>query len=134
LIVVDANVLAGLLISPEDPPLEELVYAQDPRWIAPLILRSDFRNTLAISIRRRKFEMDAAIVFMEQAEKMMKGSEFQISSADVISLAARSGCTAYDCEYVALAIALKIPLVTRDREILAAFPSVAVEPKAFLKR
>ncbi len=134
MIVVDANVLAGFLILSEHPPLERRVYAQDPDWIAPLLIQSEFRNLLATSIRKRAIAVETAVLFMEEAEQLMEGNEFRVSSSLVLTLSARSGCTAYDCEYVALAMALKIPLVTRDREILAAFPSVAVDPEAFLRR
>jgi predicted nucleic acid-binding protein len=38
----------------------------------------------------------------------------------------KSPCSAYDCEFVALAEDLEIPLLTTDRKILSAFLSVAV--------
>jgi predicted nucleic acid-binding protein len=133
LIVVDANVLARLLISSENPPFEAKVFALDPCWLAPPILRSEFRNVLTTSVRNGKFDIEEAIVFMEQADRILNKNEFRVSSIDVLSLAAQSGCTAYDCEYVALAMALQIPLVTRDREILAAFPKVAVSPEEFIR-
>jgi len=49
----------------------------------------------------------------------------------VLGLAAQSGCTAYDCEFVALAADLGTRLVTADRRVLAAFPDIAVAPRAF---
>ena len=133
MIVVDANVLAGFLISSEHPPLERRVYARDPDWIAPLLIQSEFRNLLATSIRKRTIAVETAVLFMEEVEQLLEGNEFRVSSPFVLTLAARSGCTAYGCEYVALAMDLGIPLVTRDREIIAAFPSVAVDPAAFLR-
>ncbi|PYN33217.1 MAG: VapC toxin family PIN domain ribonuclease, partial [Candidatus Rokuibacteriota bacterium] len=47
---------------------------------------------------------------------------------------ARSGCAAYDCEFVGLAQDLRVSFVTGDRQILAAFPPTAVSPRAFLAR
>jgi predicted nucleic acid-binding protein len=38
----------------------------------------------------------------------------------------RSGCSAYDCEFVALAQSLGIPLVTVDKHVLRQFPGVAI--------
>ena len=56
-----------------------------------------------------------------------------VASPDVLTLAIQSGCTAYDCEYVALAEALNVPPITEDREILRAFPARAVSPEQFVK-
>ena len=40
-----------------------------------------------------------------------------------------SGCTAYDCEFVALADVHQVPLVTVDRRILKTFPKLAISLK-----
>lgn len=55
-----------------------------------------------------------------------------IDDTRVIELAAKSDCTAYDCEFVSLAERLEVPLVTSDKKLLAAFPSIAVSMKMFV--
>ena len=52
--------------------------------------------------------------------------------ATCLELAKRSRCTAYDCEFVALAKRLGTGLVTSDRQVLSAFPETAVSPEAFV--
>jgi len=44
-----------------------------------------------------------------------------------------SDCSAYDCEYVALAQDLDVPLVTTDRQVLREFPKIAVSLEKFVK-
>ncbi|MGH8512143.1 MAG: hypothetical protein ACREU8_12400, partial [Gammaproteobacteria bacterium] len=39
----------------------------------------------------------------------------------ILSLALESRCSAYDCEFAWLARALRVPLVTADRQVLGAF-------------
>ena len=63
----------------------------------------------------------------------MAGREYSVVSQQVIQLAKESGCSAYDCEFVSLAMDLGIPLVTADRQILRAFPNVAMTPKLFVQ-
>lgn len=63
---------------------------------------------------------------------MMTGGEYSVASQ--LQLAAQSGCSAYDCEFVGLAQDLGVTFVTADRQILAAFPSVAVSPESFVAR
>jgi len=49
-----------------------------------------------------------------------------VASEQVLQLATSSGgCSAYDCEFVAAAQQLGVPLVTEDRAILTAFPGLA---------
>jgi predicted nucleic acid-binding protein len=43
----------------------------------------------------------------------------------VLQLVSTSRCTSYDCEFVAAAQQLGVPLITEDRAILAAFPDLA---------
>jgi predicted nucleic acid-binding protein len=42
----------------------------------------------------------------------------------VLQLVSTSRCTSYDCEFVATAQQLGVPLITEDRAILAAFPDL----------
>jgi predicted nucleic acid-binding protein len=55
----------------------------------------------------------------------MDGNEQMVDSRAVLRLAMQSRCSAYDCEYVAVAEAAGVPLVTNDRQILKEFPSIA---------
>lgn len=133
MIVVDANILVGLLLPGDGASTTERVYAKDPDWIAPLLLRSEFRNVLATLLRGRVIDSDSALLIMEEAERLLDGNEFPVDSAEVLTLSGRSACSAYDCEYVALARMLRIPLVTLDREILVSFPKIAIDPDSFVR-
>jgi predicted nucleic acid-binding protein len=69
---------------------------------------------------------------MDQAIDLMRHREFDVSSLQVLELAAASTCSAYDCEFVALAQDLGVPLVTVDRQILDQFPQIAVSLDSFV--
>ena len=57
---------------------------------------------------------------------MMNGLEFDMPSREVLECVRTSDCSAYDCEFVALAMRLNIPLVTMDKKLLKAFPGRAM--------
>jgi predicted nucleic acid-binding protein len=50
----------------------------------------------------------------------------EVNTLDVLRPSRHSGCSAYDCEYVALAELLDLKLVTADAKLLQAFPQRAV--------
>ena len=133
MIVVDTNVICYRWLSSPNNAAAENALAKDPHWIAPLLWRSEFRNILALAIRKRTLTIDAAQDIMRKAEASIDGSEFAVSSDAVLELVTRSTCTAYDCEFVALAQAEGVWLVTADRQIMQEFPEVAVSLKTFAR-
>lgn len=128
MIVVDTNVIAYLM---EDRPASKRARAIDPEWAASMLWRSEYRNVLAGDIRRRKLAVGAALEAFQAAELLVADREYQADAARVLRLVAGSGCSAYDCEFVAIAQTLGVPLVTADRRLAAEFPETAITLDAF---
>ncbi len=105
---------------------------KDPHWVAPLLWRSEMRNVLALYLRRRRLTPAEAQRIMEEAQRLMEGQEYEVPSARVFEEVARGACSAYDCEYVALARLLGVRLVTCDEQILSQFPEVATALEKFV--
>jgi predicted nucleic acid-binding protein len=132
MIVVDTNILAYLYLPGEKTKQSEKALTKDPEWVAPVLWRSEFRNIIAYYTQNKIIKLDNALKIMHEAETLMNGGEYDIASAQVLSLAASSGCSAYDCEFAALALDLKVPLVTSDKKILKAFRGTAVSLDEFV--
>jgi len=131
-IVVDTNLLAYLYLRSEQSELADKAFLKDPNWVAPLLWRSEFLNVLTACLRKGIVNFEAAIEIVGEAELLMEGGEYTVSSLDVLNLAAQSRCSAYDCEFIALARELNIPLVTTDKQILSDFPETAVRLDEFV--
>ena len=132
MIVVDTNLLVYLFVGGQRTTQAEAVLARDPVWVAPILWRSEFRNTVIGLVRKRALPLEDAIQIVSEAERAMAGREYSVASQRVLHLAARSRCSAYDCEFVSLAEDLSVPLVTADRQVQRAFPSIALAPEVFL--
>lgn len=126
MIVVDTNVVAYLYLPTEFTAAAEQLLERDPDWAAPVLWRSEFRNILAGSMRRGALTLDEARALQAEAESLLAGNEHEVDSRHVLELVRDSDCSAYDCEFAALAMRLGVKLVTMDRKLLAAFPKHAV--------
>lgn len=133
MIVADVNLLAYLLLGGSETETAQAVLEQDPVWAAPVLWRSEFRSILASYIRQRGLSLADAWQAHELAEGLLGAHEYSLAGQRVLELVVGSRCSAYDCEYVALADELGIPLVTADREVLRQFPDIAVSPARFLR-
>lgn len=134
MIVVDVNVMAYLLIEGEHTAAAEALLAADPEWASPLLWRSEWRNVLAGYLRRGELDRAGTLLRIELASRLVAGREYMADDHSVMRLVEESGCSAYDCEYVAVAEALGVPLVTNDGALLRAFPDQVVRPSAFVSR
>lgn len=133
MIVVDTNVIAYLLLSSDKSTVSEQALLIDPIWAAPRLWRSEMRNVLALYLRRGLLSLTDAQQVMTEATDLMRGQEYEVTSSQVLELVSASSCSAYDCEFVALARDLDAWLVTVDRQILAEFPDTAVSLQAFVE-
>lgn len=131
MIVVDTNVIAYLFLPSEFSAAARRVYELDSRWVAPLLWRSELRNVLSVSVQQADLILQDALEVMEAATDLMRGGEYEAPSDLVLQLAADSRCSAYDCEFVALALELDVGLVTEDRRIHRAFGDTAVRLREF---
>ena len=126
MIVVDTNVLAYLVLPYEHSPQADALFKRDPEWAAPILWRSEFRNLLAGYLRRKTLTFDEALKVQAEAEALLAGNEHEVDSRRVLELVRDSDCSAYDCEFVALATRLGVKVVTMDRKMLKAFPQFTV--------
>ena len=120
---MDSNVLAYLYLPGERTADAEALLDQDPEWAAPVLWRSEFRNILAGYTRRKTLTFEQACNLQSEAEDLLSGLEFEVDSRAVLELVRDSDCSAYDCEFIALAIKLDTKLVTADKKMLRAFPN-----------
>jgi predicted nucleic acid-binding protein len=111
----------------------DAAWAKDPNWIVPILWRSEFRNALAGSIRKGSLSVEEASAVANLAEATLGQNEFTVSTSAVLQFVWRSNCSAYDCEFVALAHANGVRLLTVDRQILREFPGVAISLDKFVR-
>ena len=123
MIVVDTNVLAYLYLPGDRTADAEALLERDPEWAVPVLWRSEFRNILAGYMRRKTLTFDQACSLQSEAESLLSRAEFEVDSRTVLELVRDSDCSAYDCEFIALATKLNTKLVTADKKLLRSFPT-----------
>jgi predicted nucleic acid-binding protein len=132
MIVVDTNIIGYLFLTSEKSTLTEQAFQKDSLWAAPLLWRSEMRNVLALYLRKGFLSLENTHRIMEEATNLMMSKEYEVTSHQVLELVNISTCSAYDCEFVALARDLNVPLLSLDRQILKDFPDTAISLESFV--
>jgi predicted nucleic acid-binding protein len=130
-IVADVNVIAYLWIPGEMTGLAERALRKDSEWVVPQLWKSEFRNVLAQYYRKGLMDQSLMDRCLQGSESMVRA--YAIPSSLVVKKVVQSTCSAYDCEYAALAESLNIKLVTADKQICTQFPEIAVDLRQFVK-
>jgi len=131
MIVVDTNVIVYLLVPGPHTARAQATFRRDSLWAAPTLWRSELRSVLTQYMRQRQLPLSKALEMQTLAEAMVAGREYPVDSAQVLEAATASGCSAYDSEFAVLARALGVSLVSADKQLLAAFPDVAISLQTF---
>ena len=134
MIVVDTNVIHYCWVRGVHTEVAQAVRQEDPDWHAPILWRSELRNVLTAYLRRESLSREQIVEILDAADRALAGSEHIIADELVLDVVAGSTLTAYDAEFVALASALSVPLVTADKTVLKAFRNRALTMEAFVSR
>ena len=87
---------------------------------------------LALYLRKEFLSLPHANRIAFEAEGLLHGGEYYVSSYAVLQLVSQTNCSAYDCEFAALAIDLGLALLTIDNKLLTSFKSCAISLDDFI--
>jgi predicted nucleic acid-binding protein len=73
-------------------------------WVVPPLWRPEFRSALIKYVRAKLISLEDAQAMLKKAEQLMTDRERSPGGAKVLELASKSPASAYDCEYIALAM------------------------------
>lgn len=132
MIVVDSNIIAYLMIPSDRTKEVEKLLLKDSEWIAPLLWRSEFRNILTLYMKQSQMSLILAEQTIARAENLLSEREYGVLSSDVLALTYEKSLSAYDAEYVVLAINFGVPLITVDKKLLKQASEYAVSPTKYL--
>ena len=131
-VVVDTNVVACYWLPGAHTENAVALRRRTDDWFVLKLWRSEFQNVLGRYLRVGIIGLDQAKALIRSDESELVDFEREVDSAVVMDLVAASMCSAYDCEFVALAMSMGVPLVTEDVQVMREFPRVAINMVAAL--
>ena len=126
MIVVDTNVVAYAVLPGARTASALALAERDPDWLAPSLWRCELRNVLATLMRTRGLTLPQAVATFAAAEDLVTDAAREATAEQCLRTAALGGVSAYDAEFVCVAQALGVPLVSADRRLVRAFPGRVV--------
>ncbi len=133
MIVVDSNIVTARNLTTSLTSKAKQVEEKDPVWIVPVLWRYEFQNILASAIKAKQIKPEQALDVWEKVSRILMENECEPSPSKVIELVAQYGITAYDGQFIAVALEMGIPCVTEDQELQEKFAGIAVSMDEFLK-
>ncbi len=131
MIVVDTNVIVYLMVEGEKTQMAQQIFCRDSDWAVPPLWRHEFLNVLATFVRHGGGEIDEALDIWQKSDRLFTPGERDVDMPHALRLACQHNISAYDAQFVALAMELSVPYVTGDQQMLKAFPGVALSMQEF---
>ncbi len=86
MIVIDTNIISYFYLPTEKTAEVERLFLKSPEWAVPILWRSEFRNVLALYLRKELLTFDQAYAIQWEAEMFLSDKEFEVASFDVLRL------------------------------------------------
>jgi predicted nucleic acid-binding protein len=124
-VLVDTNVLAYLMLEGDRTSAAQELFKRDADWRSEAFIMVEFSNVLTTYVRTKVLSRDQGLKLLAGAEKLVPVLT-SVQNARALEVATQFGISAYDARFVALAIQMKVKLVTEDAKLRAAVPSWTV--------
>lgn len=128
--VLDASVAIGWVVARQSSAYGRAVRLRARRepYHAPALWRLEVTNALRSLERRRALSADAANTAIDILDRMQPViHEAEMPLADLLALARRFDLSAYDANYLALALELKMPVACTDGPLKSALVKAGVK-------
>ena len=125
MVLVDTNVLAYLMLEGDRTSAAQELFERDADWRSEAFIMVEFSNVLATYVRTKVLSRDQGLKLLAGAEKLVPVLT-SVQNARALEVATQFGISAYDARFVALAIQMKVKLVTEDAKLRTAVPSWTV--------
>jgi predicted nucleic acid-binding protein len=131
MIVVDASVVAFLLIDGELTTAVRELHRVDSDWVTPPILNHEMLNILAVIGSAE--ESSAAMEGVWRDVRALVATRQQVPDpVRSLRLAVELGISGNEAQYLCLADSLGAPLVTQEKNLLQAAPNRAISVLDYL--
>jgi predicted nucleic acid-binding protein len=120
-VLVDTNVLAYLMLEGDRTSAAQELFERDADWRSEASIMVEFSNVLTTYVRTKVLSRDQGLKLLAGAEKLVPVLT-SVQYARALEVATQFGISAYDARFVALAIQMKVKLVTEDAKLRAAVP------------
>jgi predicted nucleic acid-binding protein len=124
-LVVDANVVAYLLVQGDKTAQARELWELNSEWVAPRLLAYELTNVFAVLVRQGDLAPSAACEGLKSGLAVVRFLEQDADPGRVLEIAAKLRLSAYDACYLAAAEMMQTPLVTEDTALLRAAPEIA---------
>jgi predicted nucleic acid-binding protein len=131
MIVADANLVIYFTVNGAWTAQAERIRSREKVWVVPSLFPHELLSVLTDHIRHNVLTKDEAIRAFRRARSLVEMAEPLPDPISIVQMWELSGCSTYDLEYVWLARELNVPLVTADREVLRAYPDLAISIEEF---
>lgn len=86
MIVVDTNIITYPHLPTKYTQFAEQLFFLEPEWAVSYLWRSEFRNVLALYMRKELMTYESALQARRQAESLIRHHEYSLPSFDILSV------------------------------------------------
>jgi len=131
MIVVDASVVAFLLIDGELTDAVRELHRIDPDWVTPPILNHEMLNILA-AVGSAEGSSEAMEPIWRHVRALVASRQQVPDPVRSLRLGVELGISGNEAQYLCLAESLGLPLITQEKSLLQAAPKRAVSVHDYL--